>query len=142
MNKEKKELIWILGDRVAIKLFKVTPESTPLDHGLVLPPGTKSKEADYAKYSKNPNAGMVMSVGDGIVGDHKVDMCLSEGDVVILEKIAQVCTLDNGRMIVSPSGESYYIARRSEIMAVVSVIGENFSECETNYNNIKANDYE
>ena len=133
--------VMLNGDRIAIKPFNVIPESKPSDAGLLLPNTVKSKETDFAKYSRNPCAGLVYFVGNGIVGDHETPMPFKKGETVVFEKMARDITLDNGRMIITPDGEEYYIVRRSEIM--FSYAGSNnFEEAEKFYNTIKAKIYE
>lgn len=129
------------GDRIAIKLFHVIPESSLEDRGIILPTKMKPKEMEFFKYSKNPYAGMVFYVGDGIVGDHITTMPYKAGDIVVLEKVSATISFDNGRMIVTPDGEEYYIARRSEIMFAITN-DKDFNEAERYYNSIKAKNYE
>ena len=127
------------GDRIAIKPFNVIPESKP--SGIMLPDTVKSKASDFAKYSRNPCAGLVCFVGNGIVGDHETPMPFKKGETVVLEKMARDITLDNGRMIITPDGEEYYIVRRSEIMFSYAASNK-FEEAEKFYNKIKAKIYE
>ncbi len=88
-----------LGDKVVLKQLEAQ-ETTK--SGILLTSQAKEK----------PQEAIVVAVGPGgMVGDHKVDMVLKEGDHVIFSRF--------GAMEVKFEGEEYLIMRQNDILAVV-----------------------
>ena len=106
----------LTGDRIAIRPFHVMSNEEERGVDLHLPNG-KIREMAFT-FSRNPWAGEVVLVGDGVVSDHEVNMRgITVGSVVIVER-GVAFDYSAGNLLTVPDGESYFIIRRSNIMAV------------------------
>ena len=128
-------MVQLTGDRIAIRPFKVLSNEEEKGTALLLPNG-KAREISYT-FGRNPYAGEVVFVGDGIVSDHEVNMrAISPGSVVIVDKIGMI-DYSAGNLLTTSDGETFVIVRRSNIMAVFSMpSAASFEDKQTWYNQI------
>lgn len=134
MKKENEGKLSVFGDRVVIKPFGVTSKQEEDGSQLYLVNGERAKTKD--SYRRSPLAGVVMYVGDGIVGEHKTPMLIEAGDIVIFDK-PQVFDFMNGNLFIDPkTGEGLFILRRSNIIYTLHYDEKTFEEKEKLYNQI------
>lgn len=130
----------LLGDRIAIKPFDVKSTEEEKGSNLLLPNG-KKKEMAFT-YNRNPFAGIVVAVGDGIVSDHTVDMiAIQQGDIVIIDR-PQEFDYGKGNLLTDMAGETSFIIRRSNVIAVIKTVdfAKTYDELEEMYNQINKKD--
>ncbi len=126
----------LMGDRIAFNPFDVKSTEEEKGSNLILPNG-KKKEGAFT-FARNPWAGIVTFVGDGIVSDHEVDMSgISEGDIIIIDR-PQDFDYSKGNLFTNVDGESYFIVRRSNVIAVIkhNDMTKTYDELEKMYNQI------
>jgi len=127
----------LIGDRLGLRIIKVTSNEEEKGSAIILPNG-KIKETSFT-YSRNPIVAEVRLVGDGSVGDHVTEMPFNIGDIVILDRPAEI-DFTKGNLLVTKE-EPLFIARKSNVIAVMRMPADmDFEEKQKLYNQIGKED--